>query len=816
MIQALATFIPDRPNRIDSKDAIYLDHAGTTLPSKSLIEEFSSSMLSQLLGNPHAMSRASQNATSLIDDVRHDVLQFFNASPRMYDVVFTANATAAMKLVADSLSSQRFWFGYHKDSHTSLVGIRGLANEGFRSFDTESDMRNYVGAKPLRNEKFPKNEDDPRYELFAYPAQSNMTGTRISTTLCKHIRDRRKLLDLESYSLLDAAALVSTSPLDLSDPDTAPDFVTVSFYKIFGFPDLGALLVHRDAGTLLRTRSYFGGGTVDLVTTGTENWHSLKSGSPHNFLEDGTLPTHSILALKAAITGHVKLYKSIRHVSMHTSRLADELYRGLQLLEHGNGTKLCVMHHSQETDFLDSARQGPVICFNMKESNGSWFSNHEVEKLALIHDIHLRSGGLCNPGGIASALQLNPWEIRENFSAGVRCGSENDVVNGKPTGAIRVSFGAMSILKDVHGFLEFLKSNFINDCVQCSSFSLHQDVATGPPEYAVESVTIYPIKSCAGYNVPPATRWPVGVEGLAWDREWCLVHASSGEVLSQKKHTRMAFITPVIDFDAGLLRINVHTRASDVPNNTPTAISVPLSNDPEWYLDNSNEADWEINVCGDNVATRIYKSSHIKDFFTDVIGVPCNLARFPTSSRSHGDNQPLRFAKPHLQPLVEGVPAQQSLRLSNESPILITTQPSLDSLNQSIKMANPDAQAVMQSVFRPNIVLCELQPANSHRLAYAEDWWSSIIFDDPPSAFTIRVLGNCRRCQMVCVDQLTGKKHKEPLVSLAKTRRRDGKVWFGVHSSLDPGFRGPDYATVAVGDHATPQCDPSSPNCAMG
>jgi molybdenum cofactor sulfurtransferase len=42
--------------------------------------------------------------------------------------------------------------------------------------------------------------------------------------------------------LLDAAALVSSASLDLSQYQ--PDFVTLSFYKIFGFPTgIGALIV---------------------------------------------------------------------------------------------------------------------------------------------------------------------------------------------------------------------------------------------------------------------------------------------------------------------------------------------------------------------------------------------------------------------------------------------------------------------------------------------------------------------------------------------------------------------------------------------
>jgi molybdenum cofactor sulfurtransferase len=83
----------------------------------------------------------------------------------------------------------------------------------------------------------------------------------------------------------------------LSNPTTAPDFVALSFYKIFGFPNLGALLVRKESANVLQSRRYFGGGTVDMVIAINDTWHAKKDLSTHDRLEDGTLPFHSILAL---------------------------------------------------------------------------------------------------------------------------------------------------------------------------------------------------------------------------------------------------------------------------------------------------------------------------------------------------------------------------------------------------------------------------------------------------------------------------------------------------------------------------------------
>lgn len=67
------------------------------------------------------------------------------------------------------------------------------------------------------------------------------------------------------YVALDAASYVSTDHLDLGI--YTPDFVAISFYKMFGYPTgLGALLVRNSTGApVLRRKKYFGGGTVQVV-----------------------------------------------------------------------------------------------------------------------------------------------------------------------------------------------------------------------------------------------------------------------------------------------------------------------------------------------------------------------------------------------------------------------------------------------------------------------------------------------------------------------------------------------------------------------
>lgn len=770
----------------------YLDHAGTTLYPKSLIDDFSRDMMSSLLGNPHSASSSSQLSTRRIEDVRLRVLRFSNADPDLFDLVFVANATAGIKLVMEGFRGQEhgFWFGYHKDAHTSLVGVREAAKGRHHCFGSDGEVEEWL------DESANTMPGDKSLGLFAYPAQSNMNGRRLPLSWTGQLRSSKR--GSRVYSLVDAAAMVSTSPFDLSNASKAPDFTVMSFYKTFGFPDLGALIVRNESASVLQRRSYFGGGTVEMVLCGKENWHIQKDGYLHEQLEDGTLPVHSIIALDNALNVHERLFGSPKRVALHTAFLAEQLYDKLAALRHYNGSKVCHIYRDSSSSYRDSITQGPIIAFNFRNSQGDWVSNTEVEKLANIRNIQLRSGGLCNPGGIASALDLAPWEMERNFSAGHRCGNETDIIDGKSTGMLRVSLGAMSNLQDVDTFIEFVEEFFV-DHTEVPQRGEASNPILGRKLY-VETLAIYPIKSCGGWEIPPGTLWDVRAEGLAWDREWCLVHQGTRTALSQKRFPKMALLKPSLDLVEGLLRVRIH---GPVPSATPNEISVPLSADPSVFQTCDARVPMPTSqVCGENILAHTYASKQIADFFTNVIGAPCTLARFPAAVAGLST----RHSKVHLKaPGHNGFSSQppnttqRPILLSNESPVLTIFRSSLNRLNEQIKSKN--GKAARASVFRANIIVAEdptFSPGSEK--PYAEDDWRSLRIG---YEMNFDVLGGCRRCQMVCVDQESAEKNEEPFVTLAKTRRKDGKVFFGVHTAPTVSKRG-QMARIKLGDRVCP------------
>ncbi|MCJ1292012.1 hypothetical protein MMC34_003562 [Xylographa carneopallida] len=779
-------------------DITYLDHAGTTLYSRSLMNEFSKDMMSNLLGNPHSASTSSQFSARRIENIRLRVLHLFNADPNEFDIVFVANATAGIKLVADAFREQPggFWYGYHKDAHTSLVGVREVARLDSRCFESDEAVDSWLDS--VINNQY-NTATGEGCGLFAYPAQSNMNGRRLPLDWCSRIRALNVQCGHRLYSLLDAAALVSTCPLDLSNVSRAPDFTAMSFYKIFGFPDLGALIVRKASGGIFQCVKYFGGGTVEMVTCLQESRHIKKEHILHAQLEDGTLPIHNIIALDGAMNVHERLFGTLEQISKHTSYLTSRLYEGLKGLKHGNDASVCHIYEHSKSPYKTLSSQGATIALNLRDFWGAWVSITEVEKLAAIRNIHLRSGGLCNPGGVASSLGLNPWDIHRNFSAGQRCGNENDIMDGKPTGMLRLSLGAMSTLEDVRTFLEFIKEFFVE----------HREVTRRmptqfptTPSFYVETLMIYPIKSCGGWRIPPDVSWSIKPEGLALDREWCLVHQGSRAALSQKRYPKMALLRPTIDLNAKLL----HIRYSDPSSlSCPSEITIPLFEDPSVFQC-ENVSGCTSRVCGDTIKAQIYSSTSVTSFFTDILGVPCYLTRFPPKgsglfarhAKAHLLKQELRQRQRAITQSESGDnerPLATPILLSNESPILVISRSSLNRLNEIIKARSLTGKAASAQVFRSNIIIAEDTGSPPEiEQPYIEDSWQSITVYDHDSIHgvlqgttVLDILGPCRRCQMVCVDQSTGEKNEEPFVTLARTRRVDGKVYFGMHAGLAGG-----------------------------
>ena len=402
--------------------------------------------------------------------------------------------------------------------------------------------------------------------------------------------------------------------------------------------------------------------------------------------------------------------------------------------------------------------------------------------------------------------------MRRNFESGQRCGDNHDVIDGKPSGAIRISFGAMSSLLDVNKFIDFMEEFYVEKRTQSTeaqkSSTESQLIMYGG--FFIESLSIFPIKSCAAYRIPIDVRWLVKEAGLAFDREWCLVHQGTGSALSQKRYPRMALLQPSIDLREKLLRVSF---LSDIGTSRQIAISLDKDG-KETNCANMCDSvtDRTSNVCGDNVEVQVYNSLEVSEFFTEALDVPCTLARCPVSTtnrigRPRRPGQRLRASASGALAAKVGQEVGKSILLSNESPILLISRSSVNRLNECIKAAGSVGRAVSADSFRGNIVVAEEVPPGTSESPYIEEVWQSLEVGNAENTF--EVMGPCQRCQMVCVDQKSAQKRQEPFTTLAKTRRKDGKVWFGMHLCLAPGLTGDDGVRkrrwIKVGDPVVPR-----------
>ena len=277
--------------RLDRAGHVYLDYTGGCLYAARQLREHQALLADGVFGNPHSSNPTSRAATEGVERARAAVLGFFNADPAEYAVIFTANASGALKLVGESYPfgpGGAFLLTF--DNHNSVNGIREFARaKGATVTYTPvrpPDLR--IDAEALRANLAAVRGSGPR--LFAYPGQSNFSGVQ---------HDLNWIHEAHAAGwdvLLDAAAFAPTNVIDLSV--IKPDFMTLSFYKMFGYPTgIGALLARRDTLKRLQ-RPWFAGGTITVASVQGDKFY-LHEGAEG--FEDGTLDYLNLPAVEIGL-----------------------------------------------------------------------------------------------------------------------------------------------------------------------------------------------------------------------------------------------------------------------------------------------------------------------------------------------------------------------------------------------------------------------------------------------------------------------------------------------------------------------------------
>ena len=207
--------------------------------------------------------------------------------------------------------------------------------------------------------------------------------------------------------LLDCAAFVPTSRLDLSM--WKPDFVAISFYKMFGYPTgLGALIARRRTLERLQ-RPWFSGGTVVAANVQGD---MVVPHSGHALFEDGTVDYLGIPAVEIGLR-HIERI-GIDTISQRVESLGTWLLEALQRLQHSDGSPASRVYGPTTWD-----RRGGTIAFNFLHPDGRVVDERFVDLVAAAHNISVRTGCFCNPGAGEIAFSISEEMLAEEFEDGM-------------------------------------------------------------------------------------------------------------------------------------------------------------------------------------------------------------------------------------------------------------------------------------------------------------------------------------------------------------------------------------------------------------
>ncbi len=427
--------------RLDQQNQLYLDYTGGGLYAVSQVQQHLEFLSNHVLGNPHSHNPSSLAMTYHVEHARTYVLEYFNASPAEYEVVFTPNASGALKLLGEAYPfDHESRYLLTADNHNSVNGIREFARGKGASVTyipvIAPELR--LDAAALRAEL-----DSPASgnNLLAYPAQSNFSGAQHSLEWIAYAQ--AKGWDV----LLDAAAFAPSNRLDLSA--IHPDFVTLSFYKIFGYPTgVGALIARKQPLAKLK-RPWFAGGTITIASVKGDGFFFVDGSAA---FEDGTVNYLNLPAVEIGLRYIAGI--NIDTIHERVLCLTGWIIGSLLALRHSNKRPMVILRGPANLE-----QRGGSIAFNFCDPAGELLNDRRIEELANEAGISLRTGCFCNPGAGEIAHGLTVSDMRAVFDTGRPLSFmelyEVMQSSGKGLSAIRISIGLVTTFADAYRFLQF-------------------------------------------------------------------------------------------------------------------------------------------------------------------------------------------------------------------------------------------------------------------------------------------------------------------------------------------------------------------------
>ncbi len=269
------------------------------------------------------------------------------------------------------------------------------------------------------------------------------------------------------------------------------------------------------------------------------------------------------------------------------------------------------------------------------------------------------------------------------------------------------------------------------------------------PSAVLRSLHVYPVKALRGSSPAHAVVEPWGLSG---DRRWALADPA-GRAVTQRQRPLLTLAHAQADPDGGL-RVSA-------PGRDALTVAVP---------DASSAGTVVVEVFGSKVDA-VPAGAEADAWFSDYTGADVQLVYM--GDPAHDRPVDPDYARPG-----------DTVSFADGYPLLAAATASLDTLNALVAQGDHAHEGPLgMERFRPNLVIGGTRP-------WEEDRWERIAVGE----VVFRVVKPCGRCAVTTVDPRTAAKGKEPLRTLSRHRRTNGKVLFG--QNLIPETTG----TVRVGD----------------
>ncbi len=296
----------------------YLDSASTTQKPQQVLDAIQHAYTTYNANPGRGIYTLAEEATEQYENARNTVAQFIGAQPN--EIIFTANATAGINLIAQGWARQHLKSGdeillTELEHHSNLLPWQRVAKE------TGAQLK-FIPI--LQDGSLDMSKLDAllteRTKLVACTHSSNAIGTLVDV---KAIIARAQ--QVGARTLIDACQTVPHQAVDVSQMGC--DFLVFSGHKLLGPTGVGVLYIKESMQDDVQPLSLGGGQPFQV------DWHqyTLRTG-PHKF-EAGTPPFIQAMGLAVAIN---YLQKNVPFDALreHEAALCVRLIDGLSTMKN--------------------------------------------------------------------------------------------------------------------------------------------------------------------------------------------------------------------------------------------------------------------------------------------------------------------------------------------------------------------------------------------------------------------------------------------------------------------------------------------------